>query len=365
MVARQAESDSVVRENIPALTAARGLAAWWVVLFHFDGYFPSSLSFLVPFARYGYLAVDFFFVLSGFIIAHNYLHLFERPTRAGFGHFLGVRLARIYPLHIFILFLYLINPIAIMLFATGPLDMQRYDPAYFLMSIVLIQNWGLTDQLAWNVPAWSISTEWLAYLFFPLMTMTVHRVIIRPWHALLGVVMALGLLAGWLGYHGSDLGGDIPFTGAPRCLTEFFAGICVYRCWTAWRHSRTAHWIATAVAVLCVGIFVAFDVHDYLVIPLAWACLVFGLGHSASPLSWLLSGAVLEAVGLYSYSTYMAHYLIRDWVKFLLVRPAVPREIAFATFILCTAIASVVLYHLIEKTQRRTFRTLLAKYAAR
>ena len=103
-------------DPLPALTGIRGLAAWWVVIYHFRDHYPDDPSHL--FSRvsgHGYLAVDFFFELSGFILALNYLHAFHNlNTRQAF-HFLGLRLARIYPLHIFMLALFLLNPLAIAL----------------------------------------------------------------------------------------------------------------------------------------------------------------------------------------------------------------------------------------------------------
>ena len=142
--------------NIRSLTSLRGFAAWWVVLFHFRGIL---LSWSSPEALHvfgcGYVAVDLFFVLSGFVIALNYGALFQNKGLAETPYFLTVRLARIYPLHLFILCVMVITPVGLLL--TGHANLPaRYDPGYFFLSLGLVQNWGFTNRIAWNDPAWSI-----------------------------------------------------------------------------------------------------------------------------------------------------------------------------------------------------------------
>src|SRR3954452_803959 len=85
------------RKNIPALTGLHGLAAAWVFLFHLlhgEG---------VPVVEYGYMGVDIFFVLSGFVLSHVYLRQGDLATAGGYLRFVAVRLTRIYPLHVFML----------------------------------------------------------------------------------------------------------------------------------------------------------------------------------------------------------------------------------------------------------------------
>ncbi len=62
-----------------------------------------GLHSLLPFVARGYLGVDFFFVLSGFIISHVYLSSLARPSRRALSIFLWHRLIRIYPVHVAVL----------------------------------------------------------------------------------------------------------------------------------------------------------------------------------------------------------------------------------------------------------------------
>ena len=84
--------------EIRALTGLRGIAALYVVFFHANGLhaFPSVVR---PFVSHGYMAVDLFFILSGFVMAMTYGGLFENGFNFNnFKTFLLLRLARIYPL---------------------------------------------------------------------------------------------------------------------------------------------------------------------------------------------------------------------------------------------------------------------------
>ena len=90
-------------QAIPALTSIRGIAAWWVVLYHFREHLPSGCpEWLLALTAHGYLAVDLFFILSGFVLALNYAESLPGDL-AGATGFYRLRFARIYPLHFVIL----------------------------------------------------------------------------------------------------------------------------------------------------------------------------------------------------------------------------------------------------------------------
>src|ERR1700744_4959496 len=76
-------------QDIPALTGLRGVAALWVVLFHMELETP------IPIIEKGYLGVDIFFILSGFIL----MHVYADRKEFNYNEFVRARLARIYPLH--------------------------------------------------------------------------------------------------------------------------------------------------------------------------------------------------------------------------------------------------------------------------
>jgi len=89
-------------KGLPSLTGLRGAAALWVILFHFSFLLRTHLHIPLdlPLLREGYLGVDVFFILSGFILCHVYVSSFKQYKVREHIHFLLIRLARIYPLHL-------------------------------------------------------------------------------------------------------------------------------------------------------------------------------------------------------------------------------------------------------------------------
>src|SRR4051812_27743078 len=114
-MSRQSSLTVPQRQFLPALTAMRGFAAWWVVLYHFRDEVPKALfgDVLYSVISHGDLAVDFFFELSGFVIALRYADQFTRPNWAVYKEFLVARFARIYPLYFTVLALFIVNPISV------------------------------------------------------------------------------------------------------------------------------------------------------------------------------------------------------------------------------------------------------------
>lgn len=342
--------------NIPTLTSIRGIAAWWVVAYHFRDHVPSgSLSFLrIAFAQ-GYLAVDLFFVLSGFVIFLNYADSFGRIGRDATQGFLAKRIARIYPLHLTTLLLFLLIPLAVRFFShTGQLG-SRYDPTYFILSLFLVQNWGFARSLAWNIPAWSISTEWFAYLSFPLFAGLILRYAKRISVTIAVLVISLAALAVtfWLGGEPS-IGDGIPDFGLPRCVFEFWAGGCICHLYRRYEFTSTA-WplglLAGASLLLAAG--VTLTIPTYVVVPTALCLLILGLALPNNPLKSIFETQPLLYLGEISYSTYMIHYFIRDWTKFLFVNSRGPELLPTLFYVAATLIASICLYHAVETPGRR------------
>jgi len=163
--------------NIRPLTSLRFFAALWVVLFH---YWPKlDVAGTPALVEKGYLGVELFFVLSGFILCHVYLSAFGEG-RFRYGSFLWNRLARVYPLHLATLAGMIVLGVAAGLAGIGiDAGILRWDalPANLLM----VQAWGFAPAAAFNHPSWSISAEWFAYLTFPVFAFAAWRMRARPW----------------------------------------------------------------------------------------------------------------------------------------------------------------------------------------
>lgn len=124
---------STSSQNIVALTGLRGLAAIWVLLYHVFGYHVFLLGL-------GYAGVDIFFMLSGFILTHVYIADRQLGTRRGYAHFLLVRLARIYPLHLFTLVV-LIMIVAVLPQYRELSARDAFSATALAANFLLVQNW--------------------------------------------------------------------------------------------------------------------------------------------------------------------------------------------------------------------------------
>ena len=351
--------------HLGALTGIRGIAAWMVVLYHVR----KSLILLLPadaiavFAK-GYLAVDLFFMLSGFVLWYSYADRFRQHGLTFAAPFLWRRLARIWPLHLFILAVLI--PFALLLRAEGG-NMLHYPFGELPLHVLLIQNWGMTQEISWNQPAWSISTELAAYLLFPL-TVCLARWERLPAPVLLGA--AVLLLAGLhvlfaVNGHGT-LGAAIETLGLWRCLIEFSAGNLLCILWQRWRGSRIAAPAAAAVALAALAAGALFALPETAFVPLAFASGLLALALGRGPLVRFLGRGGMLYLGEISYSTYLSHFLLFILYKLVFVDASLQLGWAgLAGFLALVALSSVALYHGVEKPAQRWFNRNVPRWPKR
>ncbi len=154
------------------LTPLRGIAALWVVVFHFSEIvvkFVSTDQSLI--LTKGYLMVDLFFIMSGFIIYHIYYQSFlSGISGINFRPFIVARFARVYPLHFFTLLLFIVIHVP-----RRGWDRVFYNPRAIPTNLLLIHSFGIHKLFNWNVPTWSVSAEWWAYMVFPFLALFIYR----------------------------------------------------------------------------------------------------------------------------------------------------------------------------------------------
>lgn len=147
-----------------SLNALRGFAALYVVLYHLHWHTSFNWLGIFPALRFGYIGVDFFFILSGLIISHVYLAKSENGSPAFWTTFIWLRIARLLPVHLLLMVI-----LAVVSLIGLPLSEQSQSWADWLSLTLLVHQWALPDGYVWNGPAWSVSAELFAYLFvFPL-----------------------------------------------------------------------------------------------------------------------------------------------------------------------------------------------------
>jgi peptidoglycan/LPS O-acetylase OafA/YrhL len=293
------------------LESLRGIAACMVVLYHSP--FNININRL-PFMEHGYLFVDFFFVLSGFVMALAYGEKIKNHMK--FKSYMFLRLGRLYPLHLFMLLTYIPYILARQWFflkGLGGEDQFIDNNIYsFAGNLVLVHSMGLFDSLSWNSPSWSISTEVFAYMVFFLFTVTIDK---KEWlyAPLLISLVFYGYLVS-LNKPSLDLTFDYGFF---RCVGAFYLGVFVFRLRKftdvmSIISRNVAFWEALAVAFIVVGVTIAEANRLFFVFPIlafALTVLVFSSG-TDGVFGRLLNVTALRRVGLWSYSVYMVHRLI-------------------------------------------------------
>ncbi|HLY04600.1 MAG TPA: acyltransferase [Rhizomicrobium sp.] len=191
--------------EIRALKGARALPPLMLVLFHYcEGHgYRGAWWFDLPVAR-GYLWVEFFFALSGFVLTYVYAVRWRQMwTVRGYVSFMRSRLSRLYPLHLTILLVILAMVIVLRAVAARGGYASIYDEQWhpivsrdtFIANLFLVQAWNIFPYLSWNGAAWFVSVEFLLCLLFPLYLMLARggwRVALLM---ILGGAIALALLA--------------------------------------------------------------------------------------------------------------------------------------------------------------------------
>ena len=299
--------------EIKSLAGARAFPPLILVLFHFcegHGYrgmdtaicstswwhyfFTCSKWFDLPVSR-GYVWVEFFFALSGFILVYVYgARARNFWNGSAYLTFLKTRLARLYPVHFvtlitMLLLMWTLNQLS---YWGGYLSIyhQPWPPINtwpsFVASLLLVQGWNLFPWLTWNGASWFVSVEFALCLLFPLYVMLSRG---RWW---LGLAL-IGFGISWLAFLAVSDGHGLDITyhnGVFRGMAGFSVGVglamlyrqakksgadglpdwvfhaaqivaLAYLFWatyrTGWSHTVNDLWLATALYVL---IFViAFD----------------------------------------------------------------------------------------------------------
>ena len=350
--------------DLRALTTLRFFAALWVVLYtawpHLNvGFTPVAVT-------KGYLGVETFFVLSGFILSHVYLEA-AGEKRFSYGGFLWARLARVYPLHLVTLF----GMIGLGVVATvaglsidGSLTNWRDLPAH----LTLTHAWGLATSSAFNHPSWSISAEWAAYLSFPAFAFVAWRLRDRPILAtVLAAAFALGLYAAFEPLAGYSLTEATFRWGALRIVPCFALGCALYLV-----HRRGGVPFAGPVALVS-GVAVlasaSLGLWDAVTV-LAAGGLILGLGSLDNARAGVLGSKLGVYLGEISYSIYMVCapvLLLTTNVAARLTGADDKRFhiIVWLALVATIPVAAMVTYHLVERPARKALRGFADRRAAR
>ena len=293
------------KPHFAALDGLRGVAALVVVIFHFMEMVIGDYSKL--FIGHGWLAVDFFFCLSGFVIGFAYD---DRVGEMGIWAFLKVRLIRLHPMVVFGSVLGLIT-LFVDPFRAGPLGYNAGRIVLMFLSSIFLVPYPIMPERGFslfslNSPAWSLFWEYVANIVYALVLFRFSRRWLSVATVLSAIVLCVvGYNAGnlWAGFNGKTF-----WTGAARISFSFLAGLLVYR----------SKWIIrtklgfTPLAVLLVLAFVSPYakggwIRESAIIILFFPLLVaLGAGVTLRPTSIKFC----KFAGNISYPLYMTHYAV-------------------------------------------------------
>ncbi|WP_375444627.1 acyltransferase family protein [uncultured Fibrella sp.] len=334
------------------LTPLRGIAALLTVIFHVDLMLGNGGGMLLRFndtrlISRMYLMVDFFFILSGFVMCHVYGQWFsDRVQMVDFKRFTIARFARVYPLHLAMLcaVLLIFSVSGWMGIPQNPIIQTENSLFSFVTNLLLLQSMNLHHWFSWDHAAWSISTEWWMYMLFPFL--------VRPFMKLRSVGRVAVVIGCFLGYAGITVyilpfvtyPASLPFFkydptdnsinvayqyGFLRCLFGFVLGMMMY---LGYRENWGKAWLANGYTLI--GLTLGLGSCMHLAIPDVFTVsflplLLLSAAYGSQRTNALFGAKPLQRLGDWSFSIYLVHqpllFVIGSIMAYqTLGQPAVP-----------------------------------------
>lgn len=293
------------KQHFEILDGLRGIAALAVVIFHFMEWIFTDPS--QNFIGHGFLAVDFFFCLSGFVIGYAYD---DRIAKMGLRKFFTARIIRLHPLviagSILGILAFLFDPFGghLELYSTGKITLA-FICSIFMIPLPVIADRGF-NLFSFNAPAWSLFWEYIANIVYALVLYRVRR------NYLLFLTILAAAAICFVAYNSGNLlggwSGPTFWDGFARISYSFLAGLLIYR--SNWIIKNNLGFIGLS-GLLLLAFIMPFSEWNWLTEPLVvlfYFPLLISLG----------AGAVLKPAlkkvcmfsGNISYPLYMTHYAV-------------------------------------------------------
>lgn len=342
----------------------RAVAVLLVLLFHFR---------IVP-GSVGFIGVDIFFVISGYLITGILFRDLE-SERFKFLEFYVRRIRRLAPAFFFVIFL----TVSIGLWLLFPSDFQQLSKQvlsaqFYISNFYFWKNvnyFGITAEASPLLHSWSLAVEEQFYLFFPILLLFIHRYFRKYFWEVLCV---LGLFSLVLGFVFSGLKPGFSFYLLPTRAWELILGALIVPLELHWMHNGNAR---LAIAVASVGLLLValFSYHPDIAFPgyfamlptMAAAGLLFSGNFGGNIVSKCLSIRPLTAIGKISYPLYLVHWPLHVFAVIYFAK-AYTWNYRFFAFLASILLATLI-YWLIENPIRNrkilnSKRHLLWAYSA-
>lgn len=297
-------SNLQTKQHFEILDGLRGIAAIAVVIFHFmEWVFTDPAQ---NFIGHGFLAVDFFFCLSGFVIGYAYD---DRIAKMGLRKFFISRIIRLHPLviigSVLGLLAFLFDPFGghPELYSTGKIILT-FICSLFLIPLPVIADRGF-NLFSFNAPAWSLFWEYMANIVYAFVLCRIGRLYLQILTILAAVAICYvaynsdNLLGGW--------SGPTFWDGCARISYSFLAGLLIYRC--NWVIKNKLGFLSLTIFLLMAFVMPSSE-WNWLSEPLVvlfYFPLLIALGAGAELTPNLKKICVFS--GKISYPLYMTHYV--------------------------------------------------------
>jgi peptidoglycan/LPS O-acetylase OafA/YrhL len=356
------------RPNLPSLTSLRFFAALLVVIFHYNIKSDHTLRFPGGVADFGYEAVTFFFVLSGFVLTYVHVEIRNREIlNLSARRFMIKRIARIAPMYFVGLAL------SAPFFIASYVHHHELSRAGFVSALVLtpaaMQAWYPPAAIAWNAPAWSLSVELFLYgSLIPLVPAIGRTDRIMFLIAAYLMVIFVAILDGFffsneLANNMSDAWNNFRAFFPLWHLPKFIFGVALARLVISGnRASGRVHETLLVVGLAAISMIVFFRsqvslLSNDVVLVAAFGTLVYGAAGATGPFSRILSTPSLVLWGDASYSIYIIHApLISWWTKasgLVMSKIELPSIVNFCCYLVVVVSVSIWMLKHFEKPMQR------------
>ena len=309
------------KPRVTKLDGLRGVFSLMVMFFHYRENMLPDMIYNNFFIRESYLFVDFFFVLSGYVIALNYNIMIGSNALI---KYLKKRFFRLYPLLLYTTLLYFSYYLVLKLMKIYFSDLSIFsgqdvinlkDECLYLIDTLFLTNSTpfLGSTMGVNIPTWSISSEFISYIIYGLI---VFMFVGRARNLLLLGTIISALLYSYYQAELFPFNGDFGFV---RGLIAFNLGYFVW--YLANKNIKIPNIMEIFIPVLLLILFYYlnfYSVHQpeirqllgIFVVPLFFGFSILSFIKTEGLVSKLLNLKIFQFLGDISYSIYLNHYLI-------------------------------------------------------
>lgn len=348
-----------MNQEIKSLTSIRGIAAFYVMIFHYfylEVYPEMSVSRIAiqTVINYGFLSVDLFFFLSAFVMSLAYAKVFEHGVSlTSYKRFMFKRFARVYPLYFIFCFVYYF------------VNESTYKSLF--ASLTMLQIFFDRDFYVANV-LWSLSAEWVLYLVFPFVFYVLNKIKFSKVFVLLillcsvllfylkdvnyRVLTSQGIVD--LGYTTFDMSRG--FVAVFRCFLGYLIGISLYKYLSTTNTERLRDLLNPMyISPLLIALFFPnshFFIFCFFVLLIA-SCFLNDSKYS------IINKPLIYKLGLWSYSIYILHKAVKSVLESVIVIEQNHFIILNLLSIFMTILLSAITFKWIEKYFNRKILGIL------